>query len=218
MPVRCVILDVDGTLVDSNDAHAEAWVRAFVEYGYHTEFEKIRRMIGMGGDKLMEAAVGLNIETPQGKAIDKRRSDIFMQEYLPNLRAFPQVRELVERIQNQEQRVVIASASTGDQLDKLLKIAGVDDLIEHQTSASDVEESKPAPDTVLAALEQCKCPAEQAIMVGDTPYDIESATRAGVLVVAVRSGGWEDEGLGGAIAIYDDAAHLLAEYKQSPLS
>ena len=127
MPIRCVILDVDGTLVDSNDAHAEAFVRTFAEYGYDVEFEKVKRMIGMGGDRLMRHAIDLDIESPRGKEIDKRRSDLFMNEYLPNLKGFPGARDLVERIQQQGQRVVIASVGDFEVLVRAIE--------SHQTGA-----------------------------------------------------------------------------------
>ena len=213
-----VLLDVDGTLVDSNDAHAEAWVRAFRGRGFDVPFDKVRERIGKGGDKLVWELVGLDKEEdPRAKAVSEDRSRLFLDEIAPGLKGFPGARELVERMQADGLKIVVASSAQAGELGTLLKTAGVDDLIEQRTSSDDAEESKPDPDIVLAALEGAGLPAERAIMLGDTPYDVEAATRAGVAVVAVRSGGWGDADLEGAIAVYDDVADLLAHYDESPL-
>lgn len=210
-PIQGVILDVDGTLVDSNDAHAHAWVEAFAEQGIRVEFEKVRPLIGMGGDKLMPEVSGISEETEQGELISKRRSEIFKEKYLPHLKAFPKTKEMLQRLRDEGLKLVVASSAKKDELKSLLKIAGADDLIEEQTSSDDAENSKPDPDIIEAALEALDLPPDSVVMLGDTPYDIESASRAGVRAIAVRSGGWSDEDLKGAIAIYDDPADLLEQ-------
>lgn len=212
MTRRCVILDVDGTLVDSNDAHARAWVDAFREAGHAIDYGEVRRLIGMGGDKLMPRVSGLQEESPQGKRISERRSEIFRSNYLPALKPFPGVRDLLTRLRDEGFTLVVASSAKKQELDPLLEIARVDDLIERQTSSDDAEESKPEPDIVAAALEKSKCDAAAAVMVGDTPYDVEAATRAGVRIVAVRCGGWEAPDLKGAVAVFNDPAEMLAKY------
>ena len=215
--IRGVILDVDGTLVDSNDAHARAWVEALAEHGVDVEFEKVRRLIGMGGDKLLPEVSGISEETPEGERISKRRGEIFKERYLPKLKAFPSTRELLEKMRDEGLKLVVASSAKEDELNPLLKIAGADDLIEKKTSSDDAENSKPDPDIVKAALDSSGLAPGEVVMLGDTPYDIESASRAGVRVIAVRSGGWEDADLSGAVAIYDGPADLLAHYDSSPL-
>jgi HAD superfamily hydrolase (TIGR01509 family) len=215
--IRGVILDVDGTLVDSNDAHARAWVEALAEHGIRVAFEKVRPLIGMGGDKLLPEVSAIKAETPEGERISKRRSEIFKERYLPKLKAFPSTRELLLRMRDDGLKLVVASSAKEDELNPLLKIAGADDLIEERTSSDDAENSKPDPDIVKAALSSSGLAPSDVVMLGDTPYDIESASRAGVRVVAVRSGGWADEDLSGAIAIFDDPADLLARYESSPL-
>jgi len=167
--LRAVIFDVDGTLIDSNDAHARAWADAFREYGYDVPVERIRRLIGMGGDKLLPEVSGVEKESDLGKKIDERRQKIFNEQYLPTLHAFPKVRELVQHIQRRGLEVGIASSAKGEELGKLLKVAQIDDLIEAATSSSDAKESKPDPDIVQAAMDKRGCPVEQVIMVGDTP-------------------------------------------------
>lgn len=214
-----VLLDVDGTLVDSNDAHAEAWVRAFRAHGLDVPFDKVRERIGKGGDKLVWELVGLDKdEDPKAKAVAEDRTRLFLDEFVPRLKGFPGARELVERTKADGLKIVVASSAQADELGTLLEVAGVADLIEHQTSSDDAENSKPDPDIIEAALEGGGLSAGRAVMLGDTPYDVEAATRAGVAVIAVRSGGWGDADLKGAIAVYDDVADLLAHYDESPLA
>ncbi len=216
--IRGVIFDVDGTLVDSNDAHARAWADALQEFGYDAPFEEVRRLIGMGGDKILAKLAGVDKESPEGEKMSARCSEIFMKQLLPGLRAFPGTRELLEEMRNRGLKLVIASSAQKDKLRELLKIAQADDLVESATSSSDAERSKPDPDIVQAALDNLGLPPEEVVMVGDTPYDIEAAGKAGLRTVAFRSGGWTDAGLEGAIAIYDGPADLLARFGTSPFA
>ena len=218
MSVQGVILDIDGTLVLSNDAHAHAWVRAYVDYGYTIPFERVRPLIGMGGDRLLPRLTpNLTTESGTGKDISQRRKEIFLQEFAPSLQTAPGARRLVEEMQRRGLRTVVASSATRDELETLLRAARVDDLLRETTTKDDVSDSKPAPDAVQVALEKIGLPPDACVMVGDTPYDIESAAKAGVPVVAVRCGGWDDAHLSGAVAIYADPADLLDHYDTSPL-
>jgi HAD superfamily hydrolase (TIGR01549 family) len=210
-----VLLDVDGTLIDSNDAHASAWVDAAREFGYGTPFSVLRPMIGMGGDKLMPRAFEISHESEQGKAMSKRRSEIFRERYLPALKPFPRARALLERLRADGYSLVVATSATKDEMKGLLRAAGIQDLLEEATSSSDAESSKPDPDIVVAALEKADASPRDAIMLGDTPYDVAAATAAGVPIVALLCGGWNAEELGDAIAIYADPAELLREYDRS---
>jgi len=218
MALRGVILDVDGTLVDSNDAHASAWVDAFEEFGYTTDFEKVRRCIGMGSDKLIPEIIGIDKDDPKVKTISKRRTEIFKHRYLPSLKPFDRVRQMVEKMQQSGLKVVVASSAKKDELKPLLEVAGITDLIEEKTSSDDAKNSKPDPDIVIAAVKESGFKPHELVMLGDTPYDIEAARKAGVPVIAVRCGGWYDYELKGALAIYDDPADLLANYEKSPLA
>ncbi len=216
MSYRGVILDIDGTLVDSNEAHVEAWVTALAEHGFDVPAEKIRRLIGMGGDNLLPAAVGIEKDSERGKPIAERHDELF-KERLPTLKPFPRVRELLERMKEDGLTLVVATSSEPDQMKALLDIAGVADLLEDAASKGDAESSKPDPDIVQAALDRLGLPAGEAVMLGDTPYDVEAAGKIGIGTIAVRCGGFPDEDLGRAIALYDDAADLLARYDTSPL-
>ena len=210
-----MILDVDGTLVDSNDAHARAWVQAFAEQGIAVAYEPVRRAIGMGGDKLMPRVSGLEEDSPDGKRIGDRRAEIFKRQFLHSLRPFPATRDLVARLKDDGYTLAIASSAKEDELHQLLEIAGVADLIPLRTSSDDAERSKPDPDIVAAALKQSGCSADTAVMIGDTPYDIEAAQRAGLRAVGFECGGWRREDLIGAAAVYRDAGDLLAHYAES---
>jgi HAD superfamily hydrolase (TIGR01509 family) len=215
--IRGVILDVDGTLVDSNDAHAQAWVEALAEHGHEVPFERVRPLIGMGSDKVLPAVSGLEVESDEGERITERRKQIFKERHVPRLRAFPGVRPLLERMRGDGLKLVVASSATEEDLKPLLEIAGAEELIEGRTSSDDADESKPDPDIVHAALASSGLAADQVLMIGDTPYDIAAGARAGVGVIALRCGGWTAEELAGALAVYEDAADLLAGYESSPL-
>jgi HAD superfamily hydrolase (TIGR01549 family) len=219
MALKAVILDVDGTLILSNDAHAQAWVEAFATYGYDVPFDKVRPLIGMGGDKVIPKMVpGLNKEEGDGKAISQKRKELMIEKFAPTLASANGTRELVLHMKEQGLRLVIATSATSEELSLLLKAGKVDDLLDVATTSSDAKDSKPSPDIVQAALKKINMEPNQAVMIGDTPYDIESANKAGVNVIAVRCGGFDDTQLKDAIAIYDDPGDLLARYDDSPLA
>ena len=213
-----VILDVDGTLVDSNDAHARAWVEAFAEHGITVPFEEIRRAIGMGGDKLMPQVAGISEDSSEGQAVGRRRREIFRGKYLPAVRPFPRVRSLLERFRDDDLTLGVASSASEDEVEALLDIAGVSDLITAQTSSDDAENSKPDPDIVIAAVHRVHVERERIIMLGDTPYDVQAALRAGIRIVALECGGWNREALRGAAAMYASPADLLDRYDESPFA
>jgi HAD superfamily hydrolase (TIGR01509 family) len=212
-----VILDVDGTLVDSNDAHAKAWVEALEDGGFDVPFERVRPLIGMGGDKLLPEVTGLPGKHPRSERIGRRRGEIFKARYLPALRPFPKTRELLLRMRDEGLTLAVASSAEPEELEALLTIAGAKDLVRGASSADDVESSKPDPDVVHAALGRLGRDPAFVVMIGDTPYDVEAARRAGVRAIAFRCGGWDDARLGGAVAIYDGPADLLARFSDSPL-
>jgi HAD superfamily hydrolase (TIGR01509 family) len=215
---RAVIFDVDGTLVDSNDAHAHAWVLAMTESGRHVEFSRVRPLIGMGGDKLLPEVTGLSIDSPEGKAIADKRREIFRRDFLPHLQPTRGAQRLLASLRDDRKTLVVASSAEEAELEDLLKVAGATKLIESMTSSDDAERSKPDPDIVAAALERTGRPAAETIMVGDTPYDVEAALRVGIEIIGLRSGGWSDQELTGAIAVYADPADLLEHYDQSPFT
>jgi HAD superfamily hydrolase (TIGR01509 family) len=210
-----VILDVDGTLVDSNDAHAHAWVEAFTDYGITVAFDQVRRSIGMGGDKLMPQVSGVEESSELGERISERRGQIFKDRHLPTIRPFPRTRELVERLAADGFTLAIASSAQDDELDPLLELTGVQHLLHRRTSSDDAENSKPDPDIVVAALKRTGCQPDRAVMIGDTAYDVAAARHAGIEIVALECGGWTREALAGAVAVYRDPEDLLNRYHDS---
>lgn len=218
MDLRAVILDVDGTLVDSNGAHVDAWVEALRAYGYDTTFAVVRRVIGIGGDNALQAITGLDQGHPIAQQITAERHSIFAKRYLPRIRPFPNSHALLSRMRGDGLHLVAASSDDASVVKALLETTQFSDLIEDIVSSFELDHTKPDSDLVSAALAALGLLACQALMLGDTPYDIEAARRVGVETIAMRSGGWDDEYLKRAVAVYEDAADLLAHYQDSPFA
>lgn len=215
--LRGIIFDVDGTLVDSNDAHAHAWIEAMAEQGHHITFETVRPLIGMGGDKVLPQMLGIAKDSEEGKRISQCRKEIFKPRYVPHLKAFPSAMQLLERMHEQELKLIIATSAEPDELQALLQIIGphAADLFEHQISAKQAKHSKPDPDVLAVAVQSSGYDPQELVMIGDTPYDIEAAAKVKVRTIAFRCGGWSDQDLSGAMTIYDGPADLLAHYGNS---
>lgn len=229
--IRGVILDVDGTLIESNDEQAYSWVEAMADYGYSVPYEKVRPLIGKGGDKVLPETIGVSSESDMGKQISKRRGEVFKQRYLPTLKPTPGAKELLEEMRCRGLKLAVASSAPPDELKASLQIVGASDLVEETSSSKDAKETKPDPNIVETTLKKMGYSADEVVMLGDTPYDIEAAGKIGIGTIAVRCGGWGDArhpqgvqpstqpplSLQGAIAIYNDPADLLAHYDSSPL-
>jgi phosphoglycolate phosphatase-like HAD superfamily hydrolase len=216
--LRTVLLDIDGTLIDSNDAHARAWVDSLREHGYVIRFEQVRPLIGMGGDKVLPQLTGLDPESGEAERMGATRSELFLDRELPTLRPTRGARALLEHLLAQGHELVVATSAKTDEVRALLEQAGVSDLIRLASSADDADRSKPDPDIVQAALRLSGSQAAHSALIGDTPYDVEAAARARVPAIALRCGGWwDDEAFAQATAIYDDPADLLAHFEESPL-
>ena len=217
MPYDAVLLDIDGTLVDSNAAHAAAWSDAFATHGRQHPPEEIRPLIGKGGDKLLRELASLDHESGEGQEISEARAEIFRTRYLPTLQPTPGAAAFVGWLLRSGLTVVIATSAKDEEVKALLTICDGQALVKDATTSDDAERSKPDPDILVAALEKSGASADRAIMIGDTPYDIEAARRAGLATIAFRSGGWDDASLQGAIAIYDHPKQLLERLNHSPL-
>lgn len=205
---RGVIFDVDGTLVDSNDAHTRAWVSAFRDEGFQVEPEDVRPWIGMGGDQLVGRVAGIEKDDPLAGRLSERWKEHFRNEEMPGLSGFDGVRDLVQELRGQGVRLIVGTSADASLVAGLLETAGVKDVLTEYTTASDVEASKPEPDIVQAALEKLDLRPEEVLMVGDTPFDIEAARRAGVDTVALRCGG--DDRFEGAVAVFENPRDLLS--------
>ena len=211
--VQTVLFDVDGTLVDSNAAHAESWAQALGEHGIDAKAADVRPLVGMGGDKVLPKLADIESTSERGKKLSERKKALF-NERLPRLQATRGARSLVEFLKARGIVVAIATSAQDEEMQAILRQAKLDDLFTIHATKDDAAESKPDPDIVLAALDEASADRASTVMIGDTPYDIEAARRAGVEVIALRCGGhWKDEDFAGAIGIFDDPAALLADWQ-----
>ena len=219
--VKAVIFDVDGTLVDSVDLHAKAWQDAFRDFGHEFELKAIRDQIGKGGDQLLPVFLTREEIDAKGPALEKHRGNLMNERYLSEIKAFPKVTELFQRIRADNIMIVLASSAKAEELQTYKKIAGIEGLIDAETSSDDAEKSKPHPDIFQAAMAKLEGVHEsEVVVIGDTPYDAEAAGKAGLSTIGFRCGGFAEAGLrdAGCFAIYDGPANLLARYDESVLA
>jgi phosphoglycolate phosphatase-like HAD superfamily hydrolase len=220
MRMKAILFDIDGTLVDSNEQHVLAWEEVFRKEGKFFDRQAIHDQIGKGADMLVPTLMPDTDEQTQQRLGDAH-GEIFKARFLDGVKPFPRAHDLLVRVYAAGQKVVLASSASKSELDYYLDLLDARDLVAATTSADDVRRTKPAPDifaTALSKLDDCR--ADEVLVVGDTPYDIEAAAKCGIRTVAVRSGKFSDEALqgAGAICLYDDVAALLADYNNSPLA
>ena len=218
--IKAVIFDIDGTLINSVDLHANAWIEALKHFGHEIAFHDLRSQIGKGGDQILHGLLPPELIEQHGEEIKDFRADLFKRSYLPQVRAFPGVRQLFEHIRAAGQRAVLASSGNADEVEQYKEIAGIADLIDSATSSDDVERSKPFPDIFRAALAKLQgLSSDEAVVIGDTPYDAEAARNANMKSIGVLSGGFPEQALrdAGCIAIYRGPEDLLQHYDSSPL-
>jgi HAD superfamily hydrolase (TIGR01509 family) len=219
--VKAVIFDIDGTLIDSVDYHAEAWQKAFKKFGKEIAFYELRRQVGKGGDLFLPVFLLQKEIDEFGKQVEEARGEIFKRQYLKKIKPFPKVRELFLKLRKESKRIVLASSAKEEELEAYKKIARISDLIEEQTSTDDAEHSKPEPDIFLAALRKLKnVNRSEAVIIGDTCYDVEAAVKAKIKCVGVLSGGWAKSELlkTGCAEVYRDAADILKNFKTGALA
>lgn len=220
MRVKAVLFDLDGTLVDSNEAHVEAWAEAFRRKGVAVERQAIHGQIGKGADHLVPSLVP-DADAELRSRLDAVQGEVFKREHLERIRPFPGACELLRRMHDTGRKVVLASSASQAELEVYLERLGARGFVAATTSADDVEATKPSPDIFAAALAKiAPVTAGEALVVGDSPYDVQAAQGCGMSAIAVRSGGFPNEALtdAGAVALYDDVAALLGDFDHSPLS
>lgn len=219
--IKAAIFDLDGTLVDSNDLHVQAWQETFQHFGKEIPIERLREQIGKGGDQYLPVFL-TEVEMREiGKQVDEFRGKIFKEKYLPSVRPFPRVRELFERVHGDGKKIALASSGKADEVEYYQELLGIEGLVDGQTTADDVVHSKPKPDVFIAVLRLLDhLLPDEAVAIGDTPYDIEAAKKIDLATIALLSGGFPEEDLrdAGAVAIFRDAADLLDHYYRSPLA
>ena len=215
---RVAILDVDGTLVDTNYQHTLAWQRAFRQHGIVLPAWRIHRHIGMGGDKIVAALAGEDAESKCGDAIRAAEQVLYM-ELIDEVEPMPGARRLIDTLKDRGSRIVLASSAKPNEIEHYIDLLDVRDVIDDWTSAGDVDATKPDPDLVDAAIHKTGCSADDAVMVGDTTWDCIAAAKAGVPTVGLLSGGFSEQELreAGAVAVYPTPADLVERLTETPL-
>jgi HAD superfamily hydrolase (TIGR01509 family) len=210
------ILDIDGTLVDTNYQHAIAWYRAFKRHDIVLPVWRIHRHIGMGGDKIVVALAGEEVEDGHGDQIREAEKQLYA-DLIGEVEPMDGARELIEQLRRAGSRVVLASSAKQEEVDRYIELLDAAELVDGWTTSADVEATKPDPDLVHAALD--KLNGDQAVMVGDTPWDVKAARAAGVDTIAVLTGGFAAAELNkaGAVAIFESVRELCERLGETPL-
>jgi HAD superfamily hydrolase (TIGR01509 family) len=215
---RAVLMDIDGTLLDSPNAQAQSWLRVLQDFGYAVKFGQVRARIGMGQDRLLRELCGISADSARANRILAVRELLLRSHYLPRTPVFPLVHEFIARLQREEAEVLIATSAPRSEAMALLGHAQLLTDFDHVVCKEDAAHSKPAADVVRAALQRTGVSPEHAIFVASSPYDLAAAHAAHVPCVALRSGGWPESALLDASEIYDDLGQLLDRLESSPLS
>jgi phosphoglycolate phosphatase-like HAD superfamily hydrolase len=217
---KAAIFDIDGTLVDSVDLHALAWHEAMVKFGHDVSFAQARGQIGKGGDKLIPHFLTEEAQRDHGKELEEWRGRRFKREYLPLVRPFTAVPDLLKRVRDAGVRIAVGSSAKQDELAEYLDIARVADLVEVTASSEEAEESKPAPDIFEVVLRKLKLQGSDAVAIGDTPYDAKAAGKADIRSLGVLCGGFTEQSLrqAGCAEVYPGPASLFAGFEHSLLA
>lgn len=217
--IKGVIFDVDGTLVDSNDHHANAWQEALHHFGVDPPWQAIRDQIGKGGDQLIPCFLSPEQISQFGDKVDRKKSQIFKQKYFDKVKGLPGVQPLFERLHREKKLTVLATSGAADEMSHYVDLLGIKQWIGGMVSADDVARSKPYPDLFHFALDRFQWRPEEAVILGDTPYDVIAGKKIGLGTIAVLTGGFAEQSLreAGAIGVYRDLPALLQAYEDSYL-
>jgi HAD superfamily hydrolase (TIGR01509 family) len=217
VPAAAAILDVDGTLVDTNYHHAIAWYRAFRQHGMVLPVWRIHRHIGMGGDQLVEALTDARTERERGDDVRAAETDLYL-ELIEEVEPFEGARQLIADLKERGHAVVLASSAKAEEIEHYIDLLDARDLADAWTTSADVEATKPEPDLVRAALDRAGSGADGAVMVGDTPWDVKAAAAAGVPTIAVLTGGFSIDELegAGAAAVFESIEELRRRLDETP--
>ncbi len=214
-----LLTDIDGTLVDSNTLHAEAWRRTFEHFGIQIGMDEAWRQIGKGADQLIPKFVPRGDRKRLEEPIKEFRKQIFHRDYMQRIVAFSQARELLIRVREAGMKIALATSSDAEDLPVYAKIIGMEDLIDEASTSGDAKASKPDPDIFAAALKKIGMKPKQAVALGDTPWDAKAAGKLGIPVIGVTCGGWKRDDLldAGCVEVWQDPADLLLHFDQSAL-
>jgi HAD superfamily hydrolase (TIGR01549 family) len=211
------VIDVDGTLVDTNYQHALAWYRAFRRHGLVLQLWRIHRHIGMGGDHMIAAMAGRGVEKDKGDDIRAAEKELY-KELIDEVEPMAGARELIEELKRRGHQVVLASSAKADELEHYLGLLGTADILDGWTTSADVASTKPAPDLVESAL--AKVDGRDGVMIGDSTFDCEAAANAGLRTIGVLTGGFAEQELreAGALAVFESIADLSSHLDETPLA
>jgi membrane protein len=209
--LQALLLDIDGTLIDSNDKHTDCWVEAFAHFDHPVEWEVIRGHIGKGGDLLVPDVLRAREMRSFGEALKKFRGELWKEKYMRTVQAFPGAVDAIRALHERGIKLAFASSSNPEEVEYYVELLGVGDLLEGTTSKEDAEFSKPSPEIFRAALERVNSDPARTLAVGDTPYDILAAHRTPVAIAAVLCGGFPRESLMKAEFLFDDVPAMVKE-------
>jgi HAD superfamily hydrolase (TIGR01509 family) len=217
--IEVLLSDIDGTLVDSNALHAEAWRRAFEHFGIEVGMDEAWSQIGKGGDQLIPVFVPEADRQHLGPQIEAFRKELFHRAYMARIVSFAESRALLLRVRQSGRRILLATSSDKADIATYKKIVGMEDLVEEEATSKDAHASKPEPDIFAAALKKARVDAQQAVALGDTPWDAEAARKLGIVVIGLTCGGWKKSDLmaAGCAEVYQDPGDLLNKWNDSIL-
>jgi phosphoglycolate phosphatase-like HAD superfamily hydrolase len=215
---RAVILGLEGALVDTREASTLAWLVALHDGGHDVSIDLLRHLCGVAVKELLRIVAGVSADSPEGSEIIRQQDRIFRTWYLPRILPFVGARRLLQRMNSDGLRVVALSSGSADSAPDLVRASGVADLLDDVVSADGEARDAALAEIVTSIIASCGCTRAGIVMVGDSPYDVATGERGGIDVIALRCGGWTDESLQGAIAVYEDHIHLLSQFQTSPLA
>jgi len=209
--LQAILLDIDGTLIDSNDKHTDCWVEAFAQFGKRIEWDVMREQIGKGGDLVVPDLLQAREMRGFGEELKKFRGELWTKKYMRAVEVFPGVKDAIRALHERGIKLALASSSNPEEVEYYVELLGVGDLLEGTTSKEDAEFSKPSPEIFRAALERVKSDPARTLAAGDTPYDILAAHRTPVPIAAVLCGGFPRESLRKAEFLFDDVPAMVKE-------
>lgn len=216
-PRRAVILGLEGALVDTREASTLSWLVALHDNGHNVSIELLRYLSGVAAAELLRIVAGMKADSPEGREIIRQQDRIFRTWYLPRILPFVGARRLLQRMKSDGLRVIALSSGLADSAPDLLRASGVADLLDDIVSADGEPRDAALAEIVASTIATCGCTRQGIVLIGDSPCDVATGKRAGIDVIALRCGGWKDENLQGAIAVYEDHIHLLSQFPSSPL-
>jgi phosphoglycolate phosphatase-like HAD superfamily hydrolase len=214
---RAVILGLEGALVDTREASTLAWLVALHDGGHDVSIDLLRHLSGVPASELLRIVTGVKADSPEGRVIIRQQDRIFRTWYLPRILPFVGARRLLQRMKADGLRVVALSSGSADSAPDLVRASGVADLLDDIVSADGEPRDAALAEIVTSINATCGCTREGIVLIGDSPYDVATGERGGIDVIALRCGGWADETLQGAVAVYEDHIHLLSQFQSSPL-